>query len=58
MSKTLPEVKEMKSAHGYTIRYHRFHNDQQNSDVVMIWTYYKGKYVECVAYANGKRLSI
>jgi len=64
---TVPEVKEkegfnneeyLKAVHGYEVRYHRFHNEQQNSDVLMVWTYYKGKLIECIAYGNGERLSI
>jgi len=52
------EAKKMKEYYGYSVIYHRFKNAIHNKDILMVWTYYKGKLIECIAYADGKRLSI
>ena len=48
----------MKEVHGYSLNYHRYKNKEQNSDILMIFIYYKGEYIDTLAFSNGKQLSI
>ena len=48
----------MVAFYGYEVKYHRFRNKDQNSDILLIFIYYKKKLVETLAWANGEKLSI